>query len=88
MTTTKENLTKLMTTTAEEDTQYLNEVISPDSLREHQIKIKRKPGRPRIYTPDEAKERIRDYDRRRYHADPAKKIALVIANNLRKKSLQ
>ena len=27
MTTTKETLTKLMTTTAEEDTQYLNEVI-------------------------------------------------------------
>ena len=84
MTTTKENLTKLMTTTypvGKEDTQYLNEVIQ-------EIKIKRKPGRPRIYTPDEAKERIRDYDRRRYHADPAKKIALVIANNLRKKMLQ
>ena len=81
MTTTKENLTKLMTTTSEEDAQYLNAVIQ-------EIKIKRKPGRPRIYTPDEAKERIRDYDRRRYHADPAKKIALVIANNLRKKMLQ
>jgi len=81
MTTTKENSTKLMTTTSEE-------VISPDSLREHQIKIKRKPGRPRIYTPDEAKERIRDYDRRRYHADPAKKIALVNAYNLRNKISQ
>ena len=77
MTTTKENLTKLMTTTSEE-------VISPLD----QIKIKRKPGRPRIYTPDEAKERIRDYDRRRYHADPAKKIALVNAYNLRNKNSQ
>ena len=38
------------------------------------IKVKRKPGRPKIYTPEEAKERIREYDRRRYHADPAKKI--------------
>ena len=87
MTTTKENLTKLMTTTypvGKEDTQYLNEVISPLD----QIKIKRKPGRPRIYTPDEAKERIRDYDRRRYHADPAKKIALVNAYNLRNKISQ
>ena len=87
MTTTKENLTKLMTTTypvGKEDTQYLNEVISPLD----QIKIKRKPGRPRIYTPDEAKERIRYYDRRRYHADPAKKIALVNAYNLRNKISQ
>ena len=84
MTTTKENLTKLMTTTSEEDTQYLNEVISPLD----QIKIKRKPGRPRIYTPDEAKERIRDYDRRRYHADPAKKTALINAYNLRNKNSQ
>ena len=67
MTTTIEKITQLMTTTQEEDTQYLNEVIQ-------EIKVKRKPGRPRIYTPEEAKERIREYDRRRYHADPAKKI--------------
>ena len=67
MTTTIEQLTKLMTTTQEEDTQYLNEVIE-------EIKVKRKPGRPRLYTPEEAKERVREYDRRRYHADPAKKI--------------
>ena len=67
MTTTIEQLTKLMTTTQEEDTQYLNEVIQ-------EIKVKRKPGRPRLYTPEEAKERVREYDRRRYHADPAKKI--------------
>ena len=67
MTTTIEKLTELMTTTQEEDTQYLNEVIQ-------EIKVKRKPGRPRLYTPEEAKERVREYDRRRYHADPAKKI--------------
>ena len=67
MTTTIEKLTELMTTTQEEDTQYLNEVIE-------EIKVKRKPGRPRLYTPEEAKERVREYDRRRYHADPAKKI--------------
>ena len=63
MTTIIEKTTQLMTTTQEEDTQYLNEVIQ-------EIKIKRKPGRPIIYTPEEAKERIRAYDRRRYHADP------------------
>ena len=67
MTTTIEKLTELMTTTQEEDTQYLNEVIQ-------EIKVKREPGRPRLYTPEEAKERVREYDRRRYHADPAKKI--------------
>ena len=67
MTTTIGKLTELMTTTQEEDTQYLNEVIQ-------EIKVKREPGRPRIYTPEEAKERVREYDRRRYHADPAKKI--------------
>ena len=66
MTTTIEKITQLMTTTQEEDTQYLNEVIQ-------EVKVKRKPGRPRIYTPEEVKERIREYDRRRYHADPAKK---------------
>ena len=81
MTTTIEQINQLMTTTQEEDTQYLNEVIQ-------EIKVKRKPGRPRIYTPEEAKERIREYDRRRYHADPAKKIALVKANYLRNKNLQ
>ena len=63
--TTIENITKLMTTTHEEDTQDLNEVIP-------EIKIKRKPGRPRTYTPEEAKERIKAYDKRRYHADPLK----------------
>ena len=63
MTTIIEKITQLMTTTQEEDTQYLNEVSQ-------EIKVKRKPGRPRMYTPEEAKERIRAYDRRRYHADP------------------
>ena len=66
MTTTIENLKQLMTTTREEDTQYLQEV-------RQEIKAKRPRGRPRIYTPEEAKERIREYDRRRYYADPEKK---------------
>ena len=66
MTTIIENLTQLMTTTPDEDKQFLNEVIQ-------EIKVKRPRGRPRIYTPEEAKERIRAYDRRRYHTDPAKK---------------
>ena len=70
MTTTIENLIQLMTTTPEEDTQYLQEV-------RQEIKVKRPRGRPRIYTPEEAKERIREYDRRRYHADPEKKKALI-----------
>ena len=78
MTTTIEQITKLMTTTQEEDTQYLNEVIQ-------EIEIKRKPGRPIIYTPEEANERIRAYDRRRYNADPLNKIALVEMYYLRNK---
>ena len=70
MTTIIENLTNLMTTTPEEDKQYLNEVIE-------EIKVKRPRGRPRIYTPEEAKERIRAYDRRRYYEDPEKKKTLI-----------
>ena len=81
MTSIIENLTELMTTTQEEDTQYLNEVIQ-------EIKVKRPRGRPRIYTPEEAKERIRAYDIRRYHADPEKKKALVKAYKLRNKETQ
>ena len=38
MTTIIEKIAQLMTTTQEEDTQYLNEVIQ-------EIKVKRKPGR-------------------------------------------
>ena len=78
MTTTIEKITQLMTTTQEEDTQYLNEVIQ-------EIKVKRKPGRPTNCTPEEAKERIRAYDRRRYRADPLKNTALAKANYLRNK---
>ena len=73
MTTTKENLTKLMTTTypvGKEDTQYLNEVISPLD----QIKIKRKPGRPKLFTVEELLIRKRASDKRRYDLDPQKKI--------------
>ena len=67
MTTIIEKTTQLMTTTQEEDTQYLNEVIQ-------EIKVKRKPGRQKRYTPEELLERKRASDRRRYYADPAKKI--------------
>ena len=67
MTTTKENLTKLMTTTSEEDTQYLNEVIQ-------EIKIKRKPGRPKLFTAEELLIKKRASDKRRYDLDPQKKI--------------
>ena len=67
MTTTKENLTKLMITTSEEDTQYLNEVIQ-------EIKIKRKPGRPKLFTVEELLIRKRASDKRRYDLDPQKKI--------------
>ncbi len=81
MTTIIEKIAQLMTTTQEEDTQYLNEVIQ-------EIKVKRKPGRPRVYKPEEAKERIREYDRRRYYADPAKKITLVKAYYHRNKESQ
>ena len=55
----KQQLQTIMETTPEEDKQYLNEVIE-------EIKTKRKPGRPRIYTIEEAKERERQYDLRRY----------------------
>ena len=67
MTSTIEQLTQIMTTTPEEDQQYLNEVIQ-------EIKVKRPRGRPRIYTPEEALERKRAKDRRLYHANPEKKI--------------
>ena len=66
MTTTIEQLTKLMTTTQEEDTQYLNEVIQ-------EIEVKRKPGRPKMYTPEELLERKQASDKRRYDLNPAKK---------------
>ena len=56
-------------TTPAEDEQILIECAP--------VKVKRPRGRPRIYTPDEAKERIREYDRRRYHADPEKKKAYI-----------
>ena len=54
-----------MTTTPEEDKQYLNEV-------KEEIQTKRKPGRPRIYTIEEAKERVRQYDLRRYRENREK----------------
>ena len=66
----KQQLKTIMTTTPEEDKQYLNEVIE-------EIKTKRKPGRPRIYTIEEAKERVRQYDLRRYRENREKKIEMV-----------
>ena len=67
MTSIIENLTQLTTTTPDEDKQFLNEVIQ-------EIKIKRPRGRPKLYTPEERKERKRANDRRRYYEDHAKKI--------------
>ena len=67
MTTTIEKLNQLMTTTQDEDTQYLNEVIQ-------EIKVKRKPGRPKMYTPEELLQRKRASDKRRYDLNPAKQI--------------
>ena len=65
--TTIENLTQLMTTTPDENKQYLNEVIA-------EIKVKRPRGRPRMY---------KDYEdclacqRQKYNEDPTEKIAKV-----------
>ena len=56
-----------MESTPEEDKQYLNEV------KEEIKKIKRPVGRPRLYTPEEAKERVRQYDLRRYRENREKK---------------
>ena len=61
-----ENLKTIMTTTPQEDQQYLNEVV------EEIKQTKRKPGRPRIYTVEEAKERVRQYDLRRYRENREK----------------
>ena len=66
----KQQLQTIMTTTQEEDKQYLNDVIE-------EIKTKRKPGRPRTYTIQEAKERVRQYDLRRYRENREKKIEMV-----------
>ena len=68
MTSIIEKLTQIMTTTPDEDKQYLNEVIQ-------EIKVKRPRGRPRIYTPEQLLERKRERDRRRYYEDPEKKEA-------------
>ena len=76
--TTIENLTQLMTTTPDEDKQYLNEVIE-------EIKVKRPRGRPKIYTPEEIIERIRLRDRIRYNQDPQKKMDAIRAYRQSKK---
>ena len=66
----KQQLQTIMETTPEEDKQYLNEV-------KEEIKKKRPVGRPRIYTIEEAKERVRQYDLRRYRENREKKIEMV-----------
>ena len=66
----KQQLETIMTTTTEEDKEYLNEV-------KEEIKKKRPVGRPRIYTIEEAKERVRQYDLRRYRENREKKIEMV-----------
>ena len=62
----KQQLQTIMTTTQQEDQQYLNEV------KEEIKQTKRKPGRPRIHTIEEAKERVRQYDLRRYRENREK----------------
>ena len=79
MTTIIENLTQLMTTTPNEDKQFLNEVIQ-------EIKVKRPRGRPRLFTSEESIERRRACDKRRYDRDPQKKIEAVINYRLQKKT--
>ena len=67
MATIIENLTEIMTTTPEEDKQFLNEVKE---------EIKRPRGRPKgtkKITEEEALERKRAKDRRLYWANPEKK---------------
>ena len=69
MTSTIEKLTQIMTTTPDEDKQYLNEVIQ-------EIKVKRGRGRPngtKKFTEEEALERRREKDRRIYWSNPEKK---------------
>ena len=69
MTSMIEKLTQIMTTTPDEDKQYLNEVIQ-------EIKVKRPRGRPKgtkKFTEQEALERKREKDRRIYWANPEKK---------------
>ena len=66
----KQQLKTIMESTPQEDQQYLNEV-------KEEIKTKRPVGRPRLYTIEEAKERVRQYDLRRYRENREKKIEMV-----------
>ena len=68
-----ENLTEIMTTTQNEDEQFLKEV--KEEIKEE--KIKRPRGRPfgtKKFTEEEILERRRAKDRRIYHANPEKKL--------------
>ena len=73
MTSIIEKLTQIMTTTPDEDKQYLNEVIQ-------EIKVKRPRGRPsgtKKFTEEEALERRREKDKRIYWSNPEKKRELM-----------
>ena len=78
MTTTATKSTQTMT--YEEDKKALNEVID-------EITIQKKRGRPKLYTPEEIRERIKAYDRKRYHADPQKKKCICFTTPTVTKSL-
>ena len=70
-----ESLTEIMTTTPEEDKQFLNKV--KEEINEE--KIKRPRGRPagtKKITEEEVLERRRACDKRRYDRDPQKKIQM------------
>ena len=70
-TTTQNTLQMVLNTTYEEDLKALTEVIG-------EIKIQKKfHGSTKIYTTEEALERRKAYDKKRYYADPQKKIASV-----------
>jgi len=71
MTTTVEKLTELMTTTQEEDTKYLNEVIQ-------EIKVKKKLGRPKLYTQEEVIERKRASNKKRSKIKEPKDLTTTI----------
>ena len=97
-----EKLQKIMTTTQEEDKQYLNEVIeelkqtkkprgrprkhnkenediikeNEDIIKEDIIRENKPKGRPKLYTEEEKRIRNLACDKRRYDADPQRKIQM------------
>ena len=91
-----EKLQKIMTTTQEEDKQYLNEIIdelqqskkkprgrprkhnkeNENIIKEDIIKENKPRGRPKLYTEEEKRIRNLACDKRRYDADPQRKIQM------------